>query len=542
MRRIPSLTALACCLAALSAAPAADASPNMESTFQDDPLLVYNTPEGTAHTMDILKALGADRLRISVFWNLVAPDAKSKTRPSFDATDPAAYPPGAWDRYDRIVQLAAERGMGVNFNVTSPAPFWATGKPSRSDIEQNFDPSAAEFGLFLRALGTRYSGKYVPGESGPPLPRVDYWSIWNEPNQPGWLTPQWGQDPRQPKDFVETAPRIYRNLVDAAYASLADTGHKDDTILIGETAPKGVNKLGITRAIKPARFIRQLYCLDDNFQFLQGTSAELRGCPVSNQAAQMAEQHPGLFHATGWAHHPYELTFAPHQKQADKEFLTIANLGDLSRLLRRVYQRYGQAIPGGKKDVPLYLTEFGYQTNPPDPIGVSPRRQAAYINEAEYIAYRDPAVRTLSQFLLVDDKPIAGYPRNSVGAWGSTFQSGLLNLDNSHKPAYDAYEMPVFLKASRIRRGRALRVWGMTRAAPTGAGQKVLVQVRGKKGSAYKTVKTLRSDNSRGYVSGSFKPQRSGALRLTWTDPAGTTHRSRAVSFTIVTKKKSGRR
>jgi hypothetical protein len=100
--------------------------------------------------------------------------------------------------------------------------------------------------------------------------------------------------------------------MDQMYAALQATGHGKDTILIGETAPKGQERVtGPTRAIKPGRFIRQLYCLDDNLQFLQGTSAELRGCPVTDQAAKMIAEHPALFRATGYAHHPYELTFAP---------------------------------------------------------------------------------------------------------------------------------------------------------------------------------------------------------------------------------------
>ena len=87
----------------------------------------------------------------------------------------------------------------------------------------------------MRAVGTRYSGSYAG------LPRVDYWSIWNEPNQAGWLTPQWSPDPRNAKSQVDAAPSIYRNLVANAWQALADTGHGtgSDTILIGETAPQG---------------------------------------------------------------------------------------------------------------------------------------------------------------------------------------------------------------------------------------------------------------------------------------------------------------
>ena len=103
------------------------------------------------------------------------------------------------------------------------------------------------------------------------LPRVDYWAIWNEPNHPGWLTPQWTQDGGR---WSEAAPRVYRGLADAAWGALQGTGHGQDTILVGETAPKGlVTRRGTTRGIDPLRFIRALYCVDRALRPLRGTAA-----------------------------------------------------------------------------------------------------------------------------------------------------------------------------------------------------------------------------------------------------------------------------
>jgi hypothetical protein len=527
------------CLAALTllALPSgAHADSRLESMFQDDNMLIFNTPEGTAKTMDTMQLLGVDRIRVSVFWRTVAPDGANTVKPAFDAADPAAYPPGSWDRYDQIVRLARQRNIAVNFNVTSPAPNWATGTAPREDIDKTFDPSAKEFGLFVRALGVRYSGSYMAG--GALLPRVRYWSIWNEPNQPGWLTPQWARDPRSSKDMVETAPVIYRNLVDAAWTALQATQHGDDTILIGETAPKGQKDArGTTRAIPALRFIRQLYCLDDNLQLYKGTSAELRGCPVGPKALQdFPAQHPALFQATGYAHHPYELLFSPHTRPGFKDYATIANLDALSKLLRRIYQRYRQLIPDGQKNVALYLTEFGYQTNPPDPLAVSLNRQAAWNNEAEYRAWAAKSVRTLSQFLLVDDKPLPDVKDPKV-AFGSSFQTGLLTLEGTRKPSYGAYAMAIHLPSRKAGASRKLRIWGIPRVAPDNTRQTVTVQVRQKQGSAFRKVGTLKTDGRRGYVDGSVKVSRSGAVRLAWKDAAGKTWVSRAVAFTL---KKNG--
>ena len=113
-RRIAIALALLAC-----AAPAAHASRTQESTFQDDNHLIYTTPDEAARTMDQLKALGADRLRITVLWSAIAPDLGSKTKPAgFDGADPGAYPSGVWNNYDTVVRLAF--GVWMWTGATSP--------------------------------------------------------------------------------------------------------------------------------------------------------------------------------------------------------------------------------------------------------------------------------------------------------------------------------------------------------------------------------------------------------------------------------------
>jgi hypothetical protein len=492
-----------------------------ESTFQDDHLLIYNSSAGVARTLSGLKSLGVDRIRVSVFWNLVAPAPKSRRRPRFDAGNPAAYPAGGWYPYDRLVTFAAQRGIGVNFDLTDPAPLWATARGApRPDVAPTWHPAVPEFAAFVKAAGTRYSGSYlapVPTTSASQprriaaLPRVSYWSIWNEPDQGGWLTPQWVARGRKQ---IEYSPLLYRRLLDAAYASLLATGHGGDTILIGETAPKGLNVKGPTRAMKPLRFIRQLYCLGSNYRPLRGAAAAERGCPTTAAAtAHFAAAHPALFSATGWAHHPYELTFAPNVAPRDREFVTIADLGNLTVLLQRVRSAYGHPRPGG---MPLYLTEFGYQSNPPSPLGVSLAQQAAYLNESEFIAYTNPNVRTLSQFLLQDSPPAAG--GSFVASIGGTFQTGLEFRGGRHKPAFDAYRFPVYLPSPSIARGHTLLVWGLVRLAAYGTSQNVQIQWRRKRGT-YRTIATVADDGARGYVYVRIRVPGTGQIRLAWTRP-----------------------
>jgi len=513
----------------LAALPtAASASATQESMFQDDPLLVYGTQAQVDDTLDQLASFGVDRLRVSVFWSILAPANDAKQKPNFDATDPAGYQPLVWARYDYLIRGALARGILVNLNLTSPIPRWAAGDPpaSRKDLQLTWGPNPDEFGKFVEAVGKRYSGTYQG------LPRVDYWSIWNEPNQSGWLTPQWAPDPRNASRKVESAPSVYRSLVRTSWQALAATGHGTDTILVGETAPQGLQgSKGVSRSIDALRFVRQLYCLDDNLQLLKGSSAEIRACPQNNPA-QFVADNPGLFHATGWAHHPYDMLSPPARRPKPADWVTMANLGDLSRELRRIYQRYGQKLPS-KRGVPLYLTEYGFQTSP-DPIHISFSQQAAWLNEAEYISARNPNVRALSQFLLVDDAPDPEFnPRTQARLAWRTFQSGLTLHNGKRKPAYKAYITPLYVKTPRVRRGRAVRLFGMLRAADASTRPAVALQWRPRGTSRWRTRRTLRVSGPRHYFNARIVVPRSGFVRLRWSN-GRKAMASRAARVTVV--------
>src|SRR5207248_2268860 len=93
------------------------------------------------------------------------------------------------------------------------------------------------------------------------------------------------------------------------WKALHATGHGGDTILIGETAPRGItvgDAPGHFQGMVPLRFIRALYCVDANLRPLAGAAARSRGCPLDAAASkQFAAEHPALFQATGFADHPY---------------------------------------------------------------------------------------------------------------------------------------------------------------------------------------------------------------------------------------------
>jgi hypothetical protein len=505
------------------AAPAA-ASSKQESILMDDARIVYASADDVDKTLTEAKALGFDRIRVSVYWRLLAPNPDSQQKPSnsYPSSDPRYYGPGKWDRYDRIAQLAAKHGLGVLFTLTGPSPLWATGTPEqgRTDVEDSWDPSAPEFKDFATAVGTRYSGTWQDEHEepaaipllpptktmGPPLPRVDHWSIWNEPNHGGWLAPQWDGKP-----LVPASPRIYRGLVDAAWAGLQGSGHNGDSILLGETAPRGLAP-GLTRGLHPLRFVRELYCLDGKLHPYTGKTAEARGCPAAFDAAGFVSAHPGLFAASGWAHHPYSLTTAPRVRDKNPDDATLSGVPRLTRTLDRAMAAYGV---GAK--LPLWMTEYGYQTDPPDPtIGVALGRQAAWLDDATAVAYRNPRIASFAQFLLVDDGPLKQYKPDDPRYWG-TFQTGLVSGSGKHKPSYESFKRPISVSPARVRSGRKVRVFGQLRTAADNQRLTADVQFRARGSKKWSRVARVTIGNQRGFVVAMVRARRSGSYRIAWT-------------------------
>jgi hypothetical protein len=510
--------------ALLLVAPQARYSKVQESIFQDDDHLLYSPTATVERTLRTLARLGVNRVRVTIKWSVLAPGAQSPVKPAFDATNPADYPPAAWAPYDRVVRLARATGIGVDFNVTAPGPLWAMGTPPAARVADHYTPSIAEFGNFVAALGRRYSGRYVTPGGRTPLPRVNYWSIWNEPNQAAWLAPQWRIVAGR---AIPESPWLYRALVGEAAIALAATGHtfSTDTILIGELAPIGTHVPSWHSPMTPLEFLKRLYCVDDSYVALQGRLAAAVGCPMSGDPAEFVRENPALFRATGFAHHPYDLYHPPGYLPSDPDEVTMSSLPRLTGALDAIFASYGV-----HRQMPIYLTEYGYETDPPNPNQVvSPAQQAAYIDEADYLAWRNPRVRSIAQFLLFDSRPDPRYPPGSHKHW-DTFQSGLLYADGTPKPAYRAYALPIWLPAPQARGGASVPVWGQLRVA-AGATARVLVQWRSHR--AYRTIATAIVRTPEGYFQTSVHPPGSGHMRLAWRSPSGHMHMSISVAVRV---------
>jgi hypothetical protein len=496
---------------------------------------------------------------VTLQWSRVAPNSKSRKRPKFNGNDPAAY---NWGPYDTMVTLAKQYGIGIDFILSGGSPLWAQtkgGQPNGYNPYYAWWPNVSYFQQFATAAGKRYSGSYKPKGADAPLPKVSFWTLWNEPNFGEDLGPQAINGSK-----TAVGPMMYRNLLDAGWKALQSTGHGRDTILIGETTARGVAG-GVTRKApegypgnygqtKPLIFIRTLYCVDANYKPLRGSAASSIGCPTTSAGTRgFRKAHPGLFSAKGWGVHPYPQNLPPTTDGSrDPDYITFNTLPRAARALDRL-----QRIYGSRTRFPLYNDEYGYITNPPvkpspahpgQPHYVSPTVAATYINQAEYLSWKSSRIKSYMQYPLYDSQPVKGQPY-------SGFASGLFYYSFLAKPSYSSYRLALWMPVTSSRKGRSLEIWGNARPAlyeskATGnSPQFVSVQFKASGSSAWQQVAKVHVTQAQGYFDIHQKFSSSGSVRLQWTYPtaaedlllplidnpavAGTTVTSRTQNITL---------
>jgi hypothetical protein len=485
VRRFVTLAVLA---AALGAPGPATAARLPEVIVQDDAVLLHRPEAQVAASMDRLAQLGVDRVRLTANWSTLTRNGDARTAPvGFDASDPAAYEQARWAGLDRAVRLARTRGLKVLLDVGFWAPVWATTDAEGPRARTNID--AAAYRAFAVAVTRRYDGHFVPppdsgqpspptaddtllntifgplaGGLGPgsttnvpdvrptgtPLPTVDEAALWNEPNHPGLLLPQWRTPTSAP-----VSPEIYRRMVLAAYPAMkAIRPHL--RILVGNASSLGGAPGTGTGPVAPLRFLRQLACVD----------ARLR--PITTGACATFTRLPG----DGWAQHPYTAGQSPIRRSAGNrpDDIRIGDLPRLSRLLDRL-AALGRIAPGMRN---IYLTEFGYETHDiGSRKGLSQRTQAHWLTWAEYRATRLPRVRATAQFLIGDQLPAATRVSDSSARPFGQFYTGL--YDGQGRPKLAARAFTVGLFAQRRTGGRTL-LWVRLRGG--GGPRRVTVQRR----------------------------------------------------------------
>ena len=398
-----------------------DREPSIVTVVQDDAELLHRTPARIAATLDDLRGVGVDWVRVTAGWSVIAPAPLALERPIFDARDPGEYPAGAWDALDRVDREARRRGMRTAIDIAFWAPRWAVGTPSRRADRERDTIAVQAYADFATAVARRYT-------------KAAAFTVWNEPNHNAFLLPQWE---RAGAGWRPAAPHLYRAMVHAAVPAI-EAAAPEATVLIGATSSVGADRgTSPDDRMAPLTFLREMACVDARLQ------------PLTRPECRDFEPLPG----DGWSHHPYSLELAPWQADPRPDNVRMGDLDRLTALLDRLH-----ALGRTRRDLPLYLTESGYQTRPPDPTQpTSLAQQARWLPEAEQIARRQPSLRSVAQFLVRD---LPERPGTSARVRWGDYQSGLRHADGRAKPAHGSFALALVARRAGAAR---VRFWGLVR-------------------------------------------------------------------------------
>jgi hypothetical protein len=346
-------------LAAVLLVPAATAADRMWVGFQDDPVLRWD--EGRTEAMDRARGNEAAVLRTIIDWSQVAPSRPTQPTDSFD-------PVYKFGDVDEFVRNAQQRGLEVLITLWG-TPGWANGGQKRQALPSNL----TDFQNFARAVASRYSGR------NPGYPFVRFYTIWNESNLATFLVPQFNAAGKI------VSPANYAKLARAGITGIK-AGNRNALVAIGETSSNGRDKKrpGVTDTVAPATFMK-------------GVAAAMRGVRFD-----------------AYAHHPYP--FPVNQKPTQLVRYPNVTLKSLPRFEKDMDLAFR------RKNIPIWITEYGNETKPGEPKGVTEAQQASYIPQAIAMAKKDPRVQMFVWFVMQDSQ-------------GSLWQSGIYRGAGAAKPA-----------------------------------------------------------------------------------------------------------
>lgn len=416
---------------------------------------------------------GATAVRLYIGWSSIAPDPRPA---NFDPTNPGD-PNYYWTNTDAAIKLAVKDGLQPILSVES-APTWAEGSSAGLNPWDSqpgtVRPDPQAYGEFAHAIAARYSGNFGG------LPRVRYWQAWDEPNVDFALSPQFQIGPTQTATLSTPmlSPEIYRGLL-IAFTAAVHHVHRDNLVVAGGLSPF-FNAIPQARTAAPMLFMRQLLCMS-------AANRPLPHCkPVSFDI---------------WAMDPYTAGDPEHHANSPVD-ISLPDLPRMSALLRAAYQAHhviSAHLPA------FWITEFAWDSNPPDPYGVPVALETRWVAEAIYRAWVE-GISMFSWFEIRDDDVDPG-----------GFQSGLYYACSSGpacdqpKPIVAAYRFPFV--AYRRGRGEVL-VWGRS---PWGRPGTVVVEQR--KGAGWRRLATMRTDRY-GVFTATLSTSASGDLRARLAGPS----------------------
>jgi hypothetical protein len=399
-------------LAGLPATAAAHPPSSFMTGFSDG---IYEASSNPNPWLRRTVATGARLVLLGVNWAGIAPG-----RPRGNAANPA-NPSYHWGTLDQTVRAALAHHLTVAFSVASSGgPEWVDGphKPSTA-VAGTWNPNIRAFAAFARAVAVRFSGHYRPPGEPRALPRVRYYQAWGEPNLPDHLSPQWV---RTGGRWVAKSPFIYRGLLNGFYNSVKSV-HSSNQVITAGTAPYG-DPPGWGARMPPALFVRDLLCV----------TRKLRPTKCPHRA-----------HFDILAHHPYDFA-GPFQKALNPDDVSLPDMWKLIRPLKAA-ERHGLVVPRGNK--PVWITEFSWDSRPPDPHGIPSIKRAYWIEETFHELWHE-GVSAIAWYLIADQPPIPNY--------ASSYQSGIYFLNGHVKPGLEGFRLPFVV----FHAGRGYTLWGIS--------------------------------------------------------------------------------
>jgi hypothetical protein len=388
--------------------PSASALRGLTTGFANAPLLTFTSDPTRALWLSKAAGEGAGMVRIPFVWQQVAP----KTRPTgFNPSDPAS-PGYNWSALDSAVKDITAHGLQP---VLLPylAPVWAQGPNPPGNVRPGvWKPDPTQFGHFATALATRYSGNYPdPANPGQFLPHVTYYQAWNEPNFGYDIMPQWK---KVGSTYVVISGQVYRPMLNAFYSAIKAVNPLDFVAAAG-TGPYGTFTPRTSDPNKwqtqPLKFWRDFFCLNKKLK---------KDCSSA-------------VHLNAIDNHPYVLGGGPTAPPHYPDDVDIANEYKLWQVLTAA-EHAGTVLPAGSRQQ-LWAGEISWPTNPPVPnhIAVTPATQAAYLEQAMYLLWRQH-VSTVSWLDIRDMTQHKGY--------NPFFYGGLYFSSGAPKPSATAFRFP----------------------------------------------------------------------------------------------------
>ena len=404
-----------------------------------DVLLVSTDAGLRGAVFDEAVATGSTVVRLFVSWRQIAP---ADLTPAFEATDPAD-PQYDWSAVDAAIGTAVAHGQRPLLMI-GEAPDWAegSGRPA-SALAGTWKPKPTDVADFGTAIARRYSGSFST------LPRVRDYILWNEPNLETNLTPVWkGKSGKKP-----AAPLHYKKMIRAFYKAVHGVSGKN-RVITGGTAPYGADP-GVLN-MRPLLFWRKVLCVR------------------SNGRAQKRCQVPKF---DVLAHHPINTSGGPRRSAISPDDISTPDLHNLIDVLRTA-EKAGNVKPKGKR--PVWATELWWESNPPDPAGVSLNRQADYYSEAIYLLWKQGASMVLPY--QVRDDAYNGSPGRT------SFETGAYFVDGKAKPAQRAIRFPF---VGDRKSNKKVLVWGVApesgelKVTQSGKGPRMVAKLKVRAGKTF---------------------------------------------------------